>query len=519
MKSTKESQERIGQVILKIFFTIIFVLNIGKCYSQNEEISISITASKDAYICEEPNSSSSNFGTKECLLLSMWKYDEGIYRSRVLMSFDLSSIPSNAQINNATLKLSYIGDGKYNDPRFAYLYRATSNWEEDSVTWNNQPTYSDSRTERKCLAEYITKEGNYYINIPEFAIRWHEGTNPNYGVVLSMDELTEISDIELASRENGKTELRPELVITYILLPVASKITAYEITNNLLRKTNTDSTTVFSQVESINSMAWTSWGSRTTQRSLLRFDISTIPNGAENIEAMLILKGNGHIYYPQLNSSYLLRVVDQWNNGTVNWANQPKTTSDRGVPLESSTSLNQNYTVDISGFVNGWYNKEYSNNGLLLKQVTESDYRSMNFFSSSNSLVTNLPYVLITYKIPDPPNGYGILKKTLDAGFYSAVAGKIYFTYFEEYEIGTDKYLQYKLKDQQGNIVISCSGDGTALPVGSPTKPLRHGTNYFQLSLPNYSSSSLATYFILEVENPKGEKYYLRIRNYTSNGT
>ncbi len=64
-----------------------------------------------------------------------------------LIKFDISSIPPDAVIYYATLEL-YFYDWDMNNPagRDINLYRATSDWEEETVTWNTQPSYASLPT-------------------------------------------------------------------------------------------------------------------------------------------------------------------------------------------------------------------------------------------------------------------------------------------------------------------------------------------------------------------------------------
>ena len=60
-----------------------------------------------------------------------------------LIRFDISSLPAKANIISAKLYIYYY-DWDSTNPvnRPVRLYRATSEWSEDSVTWNTQPSYA-----------------------------------------------------------------------------------------------------------------------------------------------------------------------------------------------------------------------------------------------------------------------------------------------------------------------------------------------------------------------------------------
>lgn len=71
---------------------------------------------------------------------SGWAYD-------TLIKFDISSVPTNATIYYAYLKLYYYKSKDTNPAgRDLNCFRATSDWNEETVTWNTQPTYASQPT-------------------------------------------------------------------------------------------------------------------------------------------------------------------------------------------------------------------------------------------------------------------------------------------------------------------------------------------------------------------------------------
>lgn len=91
-------------------------------------------------------SPSGNYGSSTSLLTrnmgsgSGWAVDS-------LLKFDLSILPSGCSIQSSELKLYYY-HWHDNNPagRDLNCYRATSNWDEGTVTWNNQPSYASQIT-------------------------------------------------------------------------------------------------------------------------------------------------------------------------------------------------------------------------------------------------------------------------------------------------------------------------------------------------------------------------------------
>jgi hypothetical protein len=69
------------------------------------------------------------------------------YAWDALIRFDISSIPTNASIQYAYLQLYYYAWKDTNPSgRVLRLFRATSTWNENTVTWNTQPTYATQAT-------------------------------------------------------------------------------------------------------------------------------------------------------------------------------------------------------------------------------------------------------------------------------------------------------------------------------------------------------------------------------------
>ena len=92
----------------------------------------------------------------------------------VLIKFDLSSIPSNYIIKDAKLKLYYC-EWWDNDPagRTLSLYRVTSSWDEDTVTWENQPSYYNVETSSATVPLYTGKwmEWNVTNDVQGFVLK------------------------------------------------------------------------------------------------------------------------------------------------------------------------------------------------------------------------------------------------------------------------------------------------------------------------------------------------------------
>lgn len=147
--------------------------------------------------------------------------------------------------------------------------------------------------------------------------------------------------------------------------------------------------------------AWTVSLSTAKIRSLIEFDLSAIPAGANIVEAKL------NLYYVPLgstqhsntsgsNESYLQRVTQSWNKSTVTWNNQPTTTNSNEVALPNSISPTQDYLgVDVSQLVRDMI--QFGNYGFMLKLATEQYYRNLTFASGDYADNTKHPALIVKY--------------------------------------------------------------------------------------------------------------------------
>jgi hypothetical protein len=98
-----------------------------------------------------------------------------VWNQRILMQFDLSSLPSSVTINSATL-YAYNYE-EYGGSETGELYRITQSWTEDTYTF---PSYDSNL--------YATTDlgGSYSwktFDITTLVQEWADGTYDNYGLI------------------------------------------------------------------------------------------------------------------------------------------------------------------------------------------------------------------------------------------------------------------------------------------------------------------------------------------------
>ncbi|GAB4526967.1 MAG: hypothetical protein Kow0063_01770 [Anaerolineae bacterium] len=146
-------------------------------------------------------------------------YDDGyLYgssgRVRFYLHFNLSSLPADCIITEATLRLYQVGGRDYPGvSRTVSLYRVTGNWSEASVTWNNRPGYAEAVGDIHTTYDFL---GWRDVDVTDLVRAWVAGSQTNYGVVAIGPESIEGVFRVFASRESTHA---PELHVSYIIVP------------------------------------------------------------------------------------------------------------------------------------------------------------------------------------------------------------------------------------------------------------------------------------------------------------
>jgi hypothetical protein len=381
------------------------------------------TNGKDAFIVN--TTGTTNYGTNPNFAAIAWT-SGGAFLTRGLLAFNLTSIPTNAVITDAKLSLycNTTSDhtqlhSSLSGSNSSYLQKITSSWSEAGVTWNNQPTTTS--TGQITLAQSTTSTENYLnIDIDALVQDWVSNPSSNYGVLLRLITESHYRSLIFASSDHGDSTKRPKLEITYTVPCVTFQ--PYAANGKDAFIVNTTGTTNYGTNPNFAAIAWTSGGAFLT-RSLLEFDLTSIPTNASVVSANLSLYCNTTSDHTQLhsslsgsNASYLQKNTSSWTEGSVTWNNQPTTTTTGQITLAQSTTSTQDYTgINITSMVQDWVTNPSTNYGLTLKLITESHYRSMIFASSDHGDSTKHPKLEICYVVYDT-NGFS---KTATTGINS----------------------------------------------------------------------------------------------------
>lgn len=205
----------------------VFILNLGGVYSQGQIYTAPVNYSNKSTVVSSNTPTTPTGGTGN--YLSIGRFAQAVfgsstinyYTNRSLIQFNLSSIPSNAVITAANLKLNhYSGTGT---PQLV-TSRAKSAWEESSVTWNNQPVYETTDE----ITSTPPASGIYTINVKNHVQKMVAGVYTNNGWTIRANALTEASMSSTSNRtyysdHYSITTSRPRLEISYYIpMSVAS---------------------------------------------------------------------------------------------------------------------------------------------------------------------------------------------------------------------------------------------------------------------------------------------------------
>lgn len=171
---------------------------------------------------------------------SIWDYDgEGSHVWYTLIQFDLSYIPSDAVFNSVYCAYIHLRSITGDSLRVRG-YRITEAWDENTVTWNTQPAYSESYSVTGTIGEgYET----YDIDVSDDVMGFIDGTYENYGWIFINDPRDLDYMAQFDSKERTEAWKRPYLNVTYSTI-IPSSITPSNVSYLVSRTTENVSVTL-----------------------------------------------------------------------------------------------------------------------------------------------------------------------------------------------------------------------------------------------------------------------------------
>lgn len=177
---------------------------------------------KDAYISS--HFPTLNRGSHRGIHSLGWTVNGNVSIGRSLFQFDLTSIPAGSTVINAELSL-------YNDPgnnivltngqhsnstasNTSYISRVLGAWDEYTLTWNNQPSYTT--IDQVTLPQSTSPNQDYLnINVTDMVQQMVDLPAQNHGFILRLANEIHYCALIFASSDNPDPSNHPKLEITY----------------------------------------------------------------------------------------------------------------------------------------------------------------------------------------------------------------------------------------------------------------------------------------------------------------
>ncbi|MBK9722461.1 MAG: DNRLRE domain-containing protein [Saprospiraceae bacterium] len=358
---------------------------------------------QDAFLFElEPFT---NFGDHPDFISFYWTFfgQEGAGIS--LLKFDLTKLSAQDKIKRAYLSL-YHNASSTNQGQAGlnacYLKKVISPWTENTVNWNSMPksTFSGAIY----LPQSSSPNQDYTeIEITDFVKEWQNNPSENFGMLLDLENLSLLSSMKFCSSDCDEADRRPKLVIETIPLRDTCLILQPDaIHGQDAFIFSIEPSTNYGDYPDLISFSWTFFGIEGQGNSLLKFDLSQIPQNLEIEHASMSL------FYNSLSSNqgqsgnnacYLRKIISNWDENSVTWNTAPNSTATGAQYLKTSNSMIQDYpNIDITDFVKEWYKNPSSNYGMILSLEDKSLFNSMKLCSSDYPDPIKRPILEVCFK-------------------------------------------------------------------------------------------------------------------------
>ncbi len=371
-------------------------------------------------------------------------------RVAVLIRFDVSRIPSNAIVQEATLGLFAFNYGQRIAPIVAAAYQVIRPWKEMEATWYKAtrvdnwglPGCNDIYTDRSPTAldsaTIYDREKWYTWDVTPAVQDWVQDPASNKGLVVKQTNLEVGGEFDLCHSETQGLECRPYLTIKYTLVPptpTRSPTPPGPPTPAPLPCVGTPEPDAILLVlqqgvgyEGVED-TWFNFDDRSTRQAsewfmrvgyrqhysgLIKYDVSLVPRGSRIVCAALSIFGERWSGGVLDVGAYVVKRPNSVPDATWTWAtslvpwqmggcNGP---DDRLQAPESTVRVHTIYhwyDLDLTRAVDGWVNGSLDNNGVSLQAVDQFDTDTVWFTASEDAEVTIRPKLVILYV---PPAGF-----------------------------------------------------------------------------------------------------------------
>ena len=395
----------------------------------------------DTRISEE--NPTGNFGDRWHLVLGM----RG--RAAVLIRFDVSSLPSDAWVQEATLGLYADNYGPQSEePLIVAAYPVIRAWEEMEATWHKatnaddwgEAGCNDTSSDRSPVAVGSTPLQDRFVwyewDVTSAAQQWVHDPAGNQGLVVKQTNTEVRGEYNIRGSEFADVQWRPYLEIKY---SVATPTPTQTSTSTLPPTPEpppcvgtpepgaivtvlqegagySGAEDTYLSFDDRETMYDTEWFMRVGYRQhfsgLIKYDVSSIPEGSRIICAALSLYAErwsgGALRVGAYNVQRENSIEDStwtWATSDVPWqiggCNGP---DDRLWAPEStvlSRGINRWLHFDLTRVVDGWVNGSIPNRGVSLQAMEIHDTDTVWFTASDDGTIGNRPQLIVLFVPPE----------------------------------------------------------------------------------------------------------------------
>ena len=283
-------------------------------------------------------SASTNYGTVTNLLVKD-SSDSG-YNRISFLRFPLSALSDTALSATLKLKVNALGNEGSGDRLVRIRQVSDDTWTETGITWSNMPALGTT-----IATINATTVGQVYeVNVTDFVVQ--EQTGDGY-VTIALEQPNDDNRlVNFFSRESTGNEPSLEVEVS---AETVSTISASEDTYVYNSSANTNYGDQADLLVKNN-------GGGYKRISYIKFPLSSLSGTADLVEMSLVVTGIGGegsgsrtVELGELND-------DTWEESTVTWNNKPTTPTDGLIASFDAGSVNTEYVIDVTDYINQEYN-------------------------------------------------------------------------------------------------------------------------------------------------------------------
>jgi hypothetical protein len=365
-------------------------------------------------------------------------------RVGTLIRFDVSSIPTTATVQEATLNLLVSNYGQRTEPIVVAAYTVFRPWEEMEATWHQatdledwgKPGCNDVTSDRSgtpLSQETVYERDEWYTwSVTSAAQNWVRRPDSNKGVLLQQTSNDIGGEFDIRQSEYSSLDVRPYLLVRYTLAPPTPSVpptpepppclgtpepgAVFTILQEGVDYSGAEDTMFnFDDRETLYADEWfMRVGYRKHYSGLIKYDVSSIPQGSRIVCAALSLFAERWSGGPLDVGAYAVTRENAVDEATWTWAasgvpwqeggcNGPDDRLQTPESVISVHTIYRWYHFDLTRVVDGWVNGSLANNGVSLQPLDRLDDDTAWFAASDDATVENRPRLVVLFV---PPAGW-----------------------------------------------------------------------------------------------------------------